>query len=335
MKKTSKILFEKSVSAAVSAIELYNKPNFEYREDAFCILMVNAWELLLKSKLVKESKNGKFSLYIKEAKVDTSGNKTKQLIYRKNKVSGTNITISIFESMRKLSKLGFHINQICSDNIESMVELRNCIVHFNGQDKVINKKILEFGTSSLKNYTHTIKEWFNEDLSSYNFYLMPLSFFNEYSVVENINTSNRSEEIDKLFKYLSIKESGSTLNIKETENYSISSVIEVKFLKSSSDSAVPFRLSNDKNATEIRLSEEDIFKKFPLDYENMRNEIKRIDPSIKHGSKLFNTIKSGLEDDPSICHKRKLNPKKAKSSIVKFYSYNFCSKLVTKYNEAT
>jgi hypothetical protein len=36
-------LLEKSVHAALSAIEIYNKPDFKYREESFSILLVNAW----------------------------------------------------------------------------------------------------------------------------------------------------------------------------------------------------------------------------------------------------------------------------------------------------
>ena len=43
-------LSSKSVQAAIAAIEVYNKPNFSYREEAFALLMSNAWELLLKAK---------------------------------------------------------------------------------------------------------------------------------------------------------------------------------------------------------------------------------------------------------------------------------------------
>ena len=46
----SRELAEKSLQAAVAAIEIYNKPNFSYREEAFALLMSNAWELLLKAK---------------------------------------------------------------------------------------------------------------------------------------------------------------------------------------------------------------------------------------------------------------------------------------------
>lgn len=43
-----KSFIDKSVGAALSAIEIYNKPDFKYREETFAILMINAWELLLK-----------------------------------------------------------------------------------------------------------------------------------------------------------------------------------------------------------------------------------------------------------------------------------------------
>ena len=48
--KLSQEFAQKSISAAISAIEIYNKPDFSFREEAFSLLMVNAWELLLKAK---------------------------------------------------------------------------------------------------------------------------------------------------------------------------------------------------------------------------------------------------------------------------------------------
>lgn len=58
------IMLEKSISACISAIEIYNKPNFEHREETFSILMTNAWELLLKSKLVKEGGDSPQAIHI-------------------------------------------------------------------------------------------------------------------------------------------------------------------------------------------------------------------------------------------------------------------------------
>ena len=49
-------LIDKSISSMLSAIEIYNKPDFKYREETFAILSVNSWELLFKAKLLRERK---------------------------------------------------------------------------------------------------------------------------------------------------------------------------------------------------------------------------------------------------------------------------------------
>ena len=43
-----KTLVEKSLEACLAAIEVYNKPNFQFREETFSILMLSAWELLFR-----------------------------------------------------------------------------------------------------------------------------------------------------------------------------------------------------------------------------------------------------------------------------------------------
>lgn len=55
-------LLGNSKSAVVGAIEIYNKPRFEYRDECFVILLINGWELLLKSLLSKANQ----SIYYKK-----------------------------------------------------------------------------------------------------------------------------------------------------------------------------------------------------------------------------------------------------------------------------
>ena len=50
-----KEILAKAKEAAVAAISSYNQPRFPYREETFCILMINAWELLLKAKIVSQA----------------------------------------------------------------------------------------------------------------------------------------------------------------------------------------------------------------------------------------------------------------------------------------
>lgn len=55
-------LLGNSKAAIVGAIEIYNKPRFEYRDECFVILLINGWELLLKALLSKSHQ----SIYYKK-----------------------------------------------------------------------------------------------------------------------------------------------------------------------------------------------------------------------------------------------------------------------------
>jgi len=57
MKFRSNTLYNKSLSAILAAIEVYNKPNFFYREETFAILATNRWELLLKARILQLDRN--------------------------------------------------------------------------------------------------------------------------------------------------------------------------------------------------------------------------------------------------------------------------------------
>ena len=58
-------LLRNSKSALLTAIEIYNKPRFAYRDECFVILLLNAWELALKALL---SKNKQSIYYPKKRK---------------------------------------------------------------------------------------------------------------------------------------------------------------------------------------------------------------------------------------------------------------------------
>lgn len=77
---------------AISAIEIYNKPNFSNREQIFSTLMVCAWESLLKAKLIKDAGNKISAIYVKK----DAGR------YKKNR-NKENMTVSLDEALKKIS----------------------------------------------------------------------------------------------------------------------------------------------------------------------------------------------------------------------------------------
>src|SRR6266849_4065563 len=72
-------LVDKAIAAAISAIEVYNKPAFRYREETFSILMLNSWELLLKARILKENNNKLRSIEVWENARNKSGLPGKKL----------------------------------------------------------------------------------------------------------------------------------------------------------------------------------------------------------------------------------------------------------------
>ena len=69
-------LIDKSIGSMLSAIEIYNKPDFKYREETFTILAINSWELLLKARILKLNNYRINSIYCYKPYVSKTGVKS-------------------------------------------------------------------------------------------------------------------------------------------------------------------------------------------------------------------------------------------------------------------
>ena len=94
-------LLSKAEQALIAAIEIYNKPSFAYREETFSILALNAWELLLKAKLLKDNRNDERRLWTYETRRKTDGTASKNRRIVRNR-SGNPKTVSLHETTAKL-----------------------------------------------------------------------------------------------------------------------------------------------------------------------------------------------------------------------------------------
>jgi len=84
----------KAEAALLSAIEVYNRPTFAYREETFAILALNAWGLLFKAKLLAEHRNNPRCLQIFERRTNKDGKQSSKLYLRRNR-SGAALTHSL------------------------------------------------------------------------------------------------------------------------------------------------------------------------------------------------------------------------------------------------
>ena len=108
----SEKLLANSLSAALSSIELYNKPDFKYREEIFTILNINSWELLLKAKILKDANENIESIYILE--------KGKPKLSRND----VPMTIEIIGAMKQVN-----LDQAVVENLRALVLIRYTATH--------------------------------------------------------------------------------------------------------------------------------------------------------------------------------------------------------------
>ncbi|MFI3298024.1 MAG: DUF3644 domain-containing protein [bacterium] len=120
--KTYRSLLDKSVESMLSAIEIYNKPNFLYREETFSILAINAWELLLKASILKKSRYNVRSIYSLKAAIKKDGSKHKTRKVVDTNRCGNPKTISIYETIAILDKEGI-LTQNLKNCLEALIEL--------------------------------------------------------------------------------------------------------------------------------------------------------------------------------------------------------------------
>lgn len=311
------IMLEKSISACISAIEIYNKPNFMHREETFSILMTNAWELLLKAKLVKDGDEEAQAIHI--------FSKDKPVI----SPSGNPKTISLGTALNRLLSNG-SVPHVVGDNIRLLMNIRDDSVHFVCGDLELSTSIQEIGTASLKNYMTLTMNWFNYDFSRYNFYLMPVSFFHLSDVT---SFSVDSDVKSNLLKYLKSVEKEHERD--KDAHYAISLKLHTKLVKTTNDEALQVRLTNDPDAPEIMLSEEDALKNYPHDYYELLEILKFRYTNFKQNKVFHDQMRTLKAEGERYCKVRRLDPTNPNSINKTFYHNRVIDQFDQWYEKAT
>jgi hypothetical protein len=317
MKSRSWLMLEKSIAAMLSAIEIYNKPDFKYREETFSVLCINSWELLLKAKVLNLSSNKLASLYAMEYKTLKTGDKSKKKRPKKNR-SGNPMSINLFEAYRIITEeFGVKLEKPVNDNLIALTEIRDNSIHFVNDDLLLSQKVQELGSASLQNYLHLVIVWFGNVLSGYNFYLMPLSFFRDFNEAPGISLNSCERKVlDYIKKSEEEYDKGD-----EIGDYNLTLRIDVKFQKVKSNSGLPVQITTDPSAMAVRFTEEDITDKYPWDYDILTTRLSKRYSDFKINEKFYK-IKKRLEKDKKFAYERFLNPKNTNGGKKIFYSPN-------------
>lgn len=104
MEDLERRLKDKAIEAFLLAIEIYNKPTIKYRVEGFSFFIINAWELLLKSYIIR--RDGNKAIYYKDNHGRT--------------LSLENCIKKVFTNEKDPLRI----------NLERIIELRNTSTHF-------------------------------------------------------------------------------------------------------------------------------------------------------------------------------------------------------------
>lgn len=311
-------LVEKSLSAAIAAIEIYNKPNFQYREESFSILMLNAWELLLKARILLENKGDPKSIEIWEFYNLKSGARSRRR--RPVKSRSDNIkTISIDRALGLVRSYAVkNVDDKCAENLGLLMEIRDTAIHFLHDDMGLSARVLDVGMASIQNYAHSISEWFDISLTDKNFYLMPLSFQTPGAVVESLTTGRRAAPVSRLLSYIANQEAHT--NVESDDPYALTVRVMVKFARSVSGDAEHVRIvRGGEGVLAVTLTEEDIRDRYPWNYNELTKRLRNRYTDFKANT-AYHAYRRPLEEDPKLCHLRQLNPDNPEGGQKRFYS---------------
>lgn len=309
--KTYRALLDKSIDSMLSAIEIYNKPNFNYREETFSVLAINAWELLLKAYILRLNRYNIKSLYVMEPVVKKDGTKHKSKKLPKCNRCGKPMSISIFDAINKLVELNA-IPQNLKSNLEALIELRDNSIHFVNLNS-ISHQVQELGFACINNYITIVSRWgMDINLSKYNLYLMPLAYVGEKTTVQSVITADNKDFIDFVQRLLSEQD-------KEDLDFDIAISIGINTKKENSFDSIGVKY--DEDGISVTLSEEDILKRFPWDHAKLVEKCKERYSDFKLDSH-FNELKKQIKSDSKLARNRSLYLKNEKSPSTFYYSTN-------------
>lgn len=279
MKSRSQKLVEHSINSALSAIEIYNKPDFKDREQIFCVLMVIAWEVLLKAKLVKDNANNIKCLYIKDG-----------ARYKRNR-NNQPFTIDVYEALRRCG-----VDQTAAANIEHLVEIRDAVVHMSAESPTLPYLVFTLGTATLQNYARLLSQWFGVSLTRYHFYILPLAFDTPFRTLRLADIKREPAEIRDIIAAVSYDQQ----NLPESRDFSLVCEIETKLVSAkkitTKTDLVASIAAGDVDAKVVQRTVSNL-DKYPLSA-NELNEKVRSAANVTQ-NRVWNAIKElGMKDDP-------------------------------------
>ena len=297
----------------LAGIEVYNKPRFPYRDEAFSVLAINAWELLLKARLLQLNRNKLGTITAKERRTNRDGSLSTARYIKRNR-AGNPMSIGLFAAFDRLvNDFDDTVSPAIRRNLEALCEVRDNSVHFVNNNPETELRVNEIGSAATRNYLTISRLWFAVDFSEHNLSLMPLTFLRTFNRSEAVQVSGEEQRFVEYVSQLAADD--------DDEDFSVSLHVDVLLKRSKDADAQRFSMSNDPNAIPIRVDEENIRETYPWDYKILTARLAKRYSDFKC-SNTYHTIRKQLEADPKFANERVLDPGNPRSAKKMFFNPN-------------
>lgn len=194
--RISNNLINNSIEAMYCAIELHNKPILKYRYETCSILIINAWELLLRAYMYHVIKDKEIIKYLRN-----SLNEQKREIIDRVENSDIEWKSSFNSLVEKV--FSWKENRVIRENLKCVAKLRNDFIH--AYISELNPILYSLICKSVIEYQVFLKKNFKKDLSMHSdLVLLPIGFQKPINIADylswwaNIRTSRLVSEIYKI-----------------------------------------------------------------------------------------------------------------------------------------
>jgi len=335
-----KQLLTKAKDSALLAVEFYNKPAVSFKSEGFITMMIVAWTALFHAWFIKN----KIKPYYRKHN-NKSKKKRFEVIEEKlpnGKIIKQKRWWDISECIRQYFK---DSDPPQRKNLEFFVQLRNMIVHRSLPE--LDDSIYGECQSLLINFNNFIESNFGQKYSiknslSYSLQLSesPKNFL-EFSKDE-LKKRNAVEVVE----YIKAFRTSLSSDILESPEYSFKAIL-IQVKNHASKDALPIKFIHEKDLNEeqkqqltnmgvVLVKEKEIIKDdIPagfLTYTELVQKLKEAISSIKINNEFHKVRKDISLKNPSLIHKRKLDPRNNKSTEKTFYNPKIIEEIRKYYN---
>ncbi len=301
-------------------METYNKPTAQYREETFAILALNAWELLLKARLLALSDNDPRVLHVYEYRQLQTGTTSKKRTIKLNR-TGNAYSIGIGPTIDKLDTASSPVPNIVLANLNILTEIRDNAIHYINSAPTLEKIVTEVAAASILNFVELTERWFGGCSAIDAFHLLPIEFISPPTGPRGY-TSTAGEK--NIVRYVNQLIEATTQDSLGSERLQVALYVDIKLRRSAGAAFGPSVtiVHNDPSAQRVVMAEDDMVAQYPWDYKQLVIKLAQRFSDFKQ-NQIFHQLRRKIVDEqPSLVWRRPYDPQEPRGAARDYYSPN-------------